>query len=154
MLLACLALTATGSASEAAVRANDAFRVRSVRGKIVWLADALERLHGVESLPAAKQRIIALETDDHHLYPLVEDKRGRSFRLDPRLREGTVELLARQHRGSPMLQVIKIFSIDEDGKKFELDYWCEICAIAMFELKACDCCQGPIELRRTLVSEE
>ena len=32
--------------------------------------------------------------------------------------------------------------------RLELDYWCDICAIAMYELKECECCQGPIELRR------
>ena len=46
-----------------------------------------------------------------------------------------------------MVQVIQIFAIKPDGLH-ELDYWCEICAIAMFDLKPCDCCQGPIDLRR------
>ena len=34
-----------------------------------------------------------------------------------------------------------------DGKKYELDYWCDICAIPMYELKECECCQGPIRFR-------
>ena len=55
--------------------------------------------------------------------------------------------------GSPMLQVIQVFETRAEGK-FELDYWCEICAIAMFELKDCECCQGPIELRARKVGSE
>jgi hypothetical protein len=123
------------------------FRVRSIHGKVVWFAESLERRHGVKSVPESKHRILALETDKGVLYPLVEDKRGRSFRLDTRLRGVPLELLVRQHTGSPLVQVIKILAI-EAGGKYELDYWCEICSIAMIELKVCDCCQGPSELRR------
>ena len=43
--------------------------------------------------------------------------------------------------------MIQIFAIKKDGK-FEIDYWCDICAIEIYELKPCDCCQGPIRLRK------
>jgi hypothetical protein len=115
------------------------------------MAEALERRHGVQSVREAAERILAFETPEGVLHPLLEDERGRAFRRDPRLRNQDLELLVRQHAGSPMLQVIKTFAIDASGEKFELDYWCEICAIAMFELKPCDCCQAPIELRRRKV---
>ena len=122
--------------------------LQTLRGKVVWLAEALERRYGIHSVPEAAERILALETASGRLHPLLEDKRGRSFRLDPRLRSEQVELLVRVHAKSPMAQVIKIFAIDARENRFELDYWCEICSIAMFELKACDCCQAPIVLRR------
>ena len=114
--------------------------------------EALAKRHGVKSVPEAAQRVLALETADGQLIPIVEDTRGRSFRRDKRLRGIEVELLARQHSGSPFVQVIQIFAIKRDGK-YELDYWCEICAIAMFELKACDCCQADIELRQRKVKK-
>lgn len=119
----------------------------TLRGKVVWLADALERLHGVRTVPEAHKRILTLETPSGELHPIVEDIRGRAFRRDERLRNLDVEVQARRHRSSPMIQIIRLFEVRDDGL-YELDYWCEICAIAMFELKACDCCQGPIELRR------
>ncbi len=119
----------------------------TIRGRVVWLADALTRLHGIQTVPEARDRILALETADGQLYPLVEDVRGRAFRYDKRLREMNVELLVRQHRGSPMVQIVRVFELTDKGR-FEIDYWCEICSIALFELKDCDCCQGPIELRR------
>lgn len=126
------------------------FKTLSVRGRVVWMADAMARRHGVKSVAEAAERILAIETKDGELLPLLEDTRGRAFRVDPRLMTFDVELLVRQHRGSPMLQVIGVNSI-EKGTKFEVDYWCEICAIAMYELKPCDCCQGETELRRRAV---
>jgi len=114
--------------------------------------EALGRLHGVRTVPEAAERILALETRDGRLHPLIEDIRGRGFRRDKRLRSTPVELLVRRRKGSPMMQVIRVFAITK-GAKHELDYWCEICAIAMFELKPCDCCQAPIELRRRQAGE-
>lgn len=124
---------------------------RAVRGRVFWMAEALERLHGVSTVSEAKEYLLALETKDGQLIPLVEDVRGRSFRRDKRLRGIEVELLVKQIAGSPMVQVIQVFAIKPDGK-YEIDYWCEICSIAMFELKACDCCQGDIELRERKVA--
>ena len=126
---------------------RDKFVTKPLRGRVVWLAEALSRLHGVQTVPEAAERTLALETPEGKLHPLVEDVRGRAFRRDERLRKLPVELLVRQYTGSPLVQVVRAFELTKDGN-LELDYWCEICSIAMFELKECDCCQGPIELRR------
>ena len=135
--------------SQGFVRSGDEPKHQTVtlRGRIVWLAEALEKRYGIESVPEAKERMLALQTADGQIHPIVEDVRGRSFRLDERLRKPEVELVVRRFDGSPAVQVIRIYEIAKDGK-YELDYWCEICSIAMFELKACDCCQGDIDLRR------
>ncbi len=129
-------------------------KTESLRGRIVWLNEALNRRFEIMTVPEAKERVLAIETKEGGLHPLVEDIRGRSFRKDARLRElADVELLVRRFRGSPAVQVIRIYSHEKSsGKKvrLEIDYWCEICAIAMFELKACDCCQGDIELRKAV----
>ncbi len=125
----------------------------TLRGRVVWLAEAQTRLHGIKTVPEAKERVLALETAQGKLHPLVEDIRGRAFRRDERLRTIEVELLVRQYQGSPMVQVVQVFELTKDGR-FEIDYWCTICSIAMFELKECDCCQGPIEFRRQLVKAD
>jgi len=127
--------------------AQPPFVTKTIRGRVVWLAEAMHRLHEIESVPEAGDRILALETEDGELHPIVEDIRGRAFRRDDRLRKMKVELLVRQHQGSPMVQIVRVYELTEAGR-FEIDYWCEICAIAMFEVKDCECCQGPIELRR------
>ena len=122
----------------------------SLRGRVVWLADALQQLHGIQTVPESRDRVLVLQTDDGQLHPLVEDIRGRGIRRDERLRNTPCELLVRKHDGSPFVQVIRFFAVREDGK-YELDYWCEICAIATFEIKPCECCQGPVELRERRV---
>ena len=129
------------------------FEVLTLRGRVVWLAEAMTRRHGVKTVPEAAKRVLALETPDGKLFPLAEDIRGRGFRRDERLRKVDLELLVRRYRGAPVIQVIRAFELTKKGK-FELDYWCEICSIAMFELKPCDCCQGEIELRRRIVGKD
>ncbi|MGE0608586.1 MAG: hypothetical protein AB7O62_15935 [Pirellulales bacterium] len=118
----------------------------SLRGKVVYLAEALQRRFGIETDADAVRQQVALETDEGELYPIVKDARGRGFLLDDRLRDVEMELLVRRHIGSPVVQVIRVYTIKPDGR-YELDYWCDICAIPMYELKQCECCQGPIRLR-------
>jgi hypothetical protein len=123
------------------------FNQETIRGRVVFLAEAMERRTGAASVSEAKDRVLALETTKGELVPLLEDVRGRAFRRDERMRRPQIELLVRRYPGSPFVQVIRVFEIAKDGR-YELDYWCDICAIAMYELKECECCQGPIELRR------
>jgi hypothetical protein len=128
-----------------------AFQKLAFRGRVVYLAEAMERLHGVKSAAEAKENILALETPGGALYPLVEDKMGHSFRLDERLRATPMELLVRRYEGSPAVQVIRIHALEGD-KKYLLDYWCDVCSIPMYELKPCDCCQGDVRLRKREVT--
>ncbi len=145
VLLALLLATTPPAAAE-----PPAFQLETIRGRVVYLHEALEKQYGITTVPEAKERVLALQTADGTLIPLVEDVRGRAFRADERLRKLDVELLVRRYTGSPAVQVIRLFETAKDGKH-ELDYWCDICAIAMFELKPCDCCQGETELRRRRV---
>lgn len=129
--------------------ANDSTKAphnATFRGRVVWLADGLRELHGIRQDDDAAQAMAALQTGDGRLLPLVKDARGRGFWLDERLRDIDVELYAREFPGTPWIQVIRVYTI-HDGQTFELDYWCDICAIPMFELKACECCQGETRLR-------
>ena len=81
--------------------------------------------------------------------PLVKDFHSRGFWRDPRLRADEVEFVVRRYEQSPAVQLVRWFAIRK-GRKYELDYWCDICAIPMYELKTCDCCQGEIRLRERL----
>lgn len=138
------------SAAEPNAPAETKFALESLQGRVVWSAEAMARLHGAQSADDAQQRTLALETRDGRLHPLLEDVRGRAFRADARLRRMEVELLVRRYPRTPIVQVVNVYELTAEGK-FEIDYWCEVCAIAMFELKACECCQGDIELRRRRV---
>jgi len=122
-----------------------------LRGRVVWAAEVLEK-RGARSVPEAEQRTLALETAAGELIPILEDVRGRGFRSDERLRQMDLELLVRKLPKSPFVQIIGVYQWD-GKRKLEIDYWCQVCAIAMVELKPCDCCQGETELRKRRVSE-
>ena len=123
------------------------FETQTLHGRVVYLAEAFEKQTGIASVPEAKDRILALQTASGELIPLFEDVRGRAFRRDDRLREMQLELVVRRYPQSPAVQIIRVIEVTKEGRH-EIDYWCEICAIAMFEQKDCECCQGPVELRR------
>jgi hypothetical protein len=126
------------------------YATETIRGKVVYLAEAMEKQTGVPSVPEARERILALQTPAGNFVPFLEDVRGRAFRRDDRLRAMEVELVVRRYQQSPAVQIIRVFEVAKDGR-YEIDYWCEICSIAMFEQKDCECCQGPVELRRRKV---
>ncbi len=129
------------------------YTLQRLRGKMVYLAEAMKRLHGTESDADARQSAVALETSDGHLHPILKDARGRGFWMDERLRGIELELLVCAYPGSPVVQVVRVYSL-KNGQRFELDYWCDICAIVMYELKECECCQGPTRIRTRLVDEK
>lgn len=122
----------------------------TLRGKVVWQAEALRRRFGIETDPDAGEATAAVEIADGPIWPLVRDARGRGFWLDARLRDRELELFVRRYPGSPVVQVIRVYTLRPEGK-YELDYWCDICAIPMYELKDCECCQGPTRLRQRRV---
>jgi len=125
----------------------------TLKGRVVWLNSLLKDRFGIGTAADAKQQSLALDSTDGNLYPIVEDARGHAFRLDDRLRERPVEMLVRRYDGSPMIQVIRLYAIREDGN-YELDYWCDICAIQMFQPGDCSCCQAKNRLRERKVEEQ
>jgi hypothetical protein len=147
LLLALLVAQAGQPSGEAAAKTEPEYQTISVRGRIVWLRDEFEK-DGVPLAAEVAKGQLVLRDAGGNLHPLLEDRRGHAFRLDPRLRANEVELLVRRFARHPYLQVLKVYEFDKKGVKYELVYWCEICAITMFELKPCDCCQGKIELQR------
>ena len=128
------------------------YTTESIQGRVVWMADALKENFGVATDDDVAHAVVALEEVDGRLHPIVKDQRGRCFYSDERLRDIDVELFVRRYSGSPMLQVVRVYTI-KSGKKYELDYWCDICSIPMYELKPCECCQGPTRLRERLVEK-
>lgn len=128
------------------------FRVTYISGKVVWYGEALERRLGVTAVPESLERILALETDDGQLLPMIEDTRARAFRIDDRLRKMHVKLRVRQYEATPAIQVLGVFEL-RNGKTLRIDYWCDICAITMYEAGPCSCCQADNRLRRREVDE-
>jgi hypothetical protein len=40
-----------------------------------------------------------------------------------------------------------VFTFDKQGQRQYTDYYCDTCAFPMYEIKPCECCQGPVRLR-------
>lgn len=128
------------------------YTTETLSGRVVWLEDALARQLGVTTEPTAAATSVVLETSDGRLLPIIPDVRGRAFAVDERLRDQQMRLLVRRYHKAPMIQVIRVFVPKDDGL-YELDYWCDICAIPMYIQKACECCQGPNRLRLEKVED-
>jgi hypothetical protein len=114
-------------------------------GKVVLATEGLKR----KGLKAAEemQGQVVLETSDGELIPILADWRGRAFFQDERLRDRRVELVGYRRKGIPYLQVLMVFTFNDAGDREYTDYWCDVCSIPMYEIKACECCQGEIRLR-------
>jgi hypothetical protein len=140
------------AAEKPASKSATKYKTETLRGKVVWLAEALRRRYGLRLDADAEQSLVALETPQGELIPIMKTDRGRGFWKDERLRGIDMELFVRRYEGTPLVQVIRVYTV-KNGKKYELDYWCDVCAIPMFELKACECCQGTIRIRERLVEE-
>jgi hypothetical protein len=117
-----------------------------ISGKVVMLVDAL-KLRGVKTYAEEIQGQVVLVTAEKELIPIVPDWRGRAFYQDERLRDRQVDLVVNRRPGVPWMQVLSIYTFDEKGTRNITDYWCDVCSIPMYEIKDCECCQGPTRLR-------
>ena len=129
------------------------YKTERMSGRLVWLADALKRRYNIETDADASESIVALDTIEKKLFPVVKDARGRAFFADARLRNVDMELVVRRFADVSLIQVIRVYSVKPQGT-YEVDYWCDICAIPMYELKECECCQGPTRIRERKVDSQ
>ena len=142
--------TANGQPSESAaneqpVRSTTQLRKELFHGRVVMLRPALKQ-RGVQAFEEF-DAMVALETSDNQLIPIIPDWRGRAFYQDARLRDRAVDLVGYRRPGIPFLQILMVFTFDDQGTRQYTDYWCDICSIPMYEIKPCDCCQADIRLR-------
>ncbi len=131
--------------------AQGTFKTEYYKGKVVPLASVLAK-HGAKLDADAAPHWLALVGDDGKVYPLVKDDGARMFFKDARLLNRPMRLTGRLVPGTQLLQVTNVHSY-KDGKLHEVYYWCDICSIRGFELHACDCCGGPMELREVPAPE-
>jgi len=118
---------------------------RLFSGKVVRVRDALEE-RGIKVADEMKDQV-ALETASGDLIPIAADWRGRAFYQDEKLRNRKVEIVGYRREGIPWLHALIIYFFNDEGQRVVFDYWCDICSIPMYEIKKCECCQGPIRHR-------
>ena len=151
LVWAAISMSALAGAAESPAKtdvksSDDAAPVKKLySGKVVEVQEALKK-RGIKAYDEIKGQV-ALETIDGRLLPIVPDWRGRAFFQDEHLRNRPVDLIGFQKPGVPYLQVLVVYTFDEHGIREYTDYWCDICSIPMYEIKPCDCCQGPTRLR-------
>lgn len=141
-------VVATDSAADASAETKSAATpVKELfRGKVVLLNEALKQ-QKVTAYDKELTGLVALQSSNGSLLPILPDWRGRAFYQDERLRNRPVELIGFRRPGIPFLQVLMVFTFDEKQQRQYTDYWCDICSIPMYEIKPCDCCQQDIRLR-------
>lgn len=110
-------------------------------GKVVLLQEALKK-RDIKVADEMKLQAV-LETKTDELIPIAADWRGRAFFQDRKLRDRPVEIVGYRRPGIPYLQALVVYYFNKKGEREEFDYWCDICAIPMYEIKDCECCQGP-----------
>ena len=144
---------AAAASDAAASEASSEYRSALVRGRVVWMAEALKEQFQISTVPEVAENNLAIQTADGRLIPIAENIRGRAFRKDERLRDMEVELLVRRHTRQPFVQIIRVYELADDDQRFEVDYWCDVCAINMFEPGPCSCCQDDNRIRKRLVED-
>jgi hypothetical protein len=117
-----------------------------VSGKVIPLVEALKQ-RAIKTYSEEIKDQVVLVSRSGEILPIVPDWRGRAFYQDEHLRNRPVDLVVNRRKGVPWLQVLSIYVFDENNVRSIMDYWCDICAIPMYEIKECECCQGPTRLR-------
>ncbi|QDU43403.1 hypothetical protein Mal52_18770 [Symmachiella dynata] len=136
---------APAAAAEEQSEKQDKARKELLTGQVKFLGPAL-RARGVKAYDEMDEQVVLI-AENGDLVPLVADWRGRAFYQDERLRDRKVQLIVRRRPDNPYAQVLIVYTFDDKGERKYTDYWCDICSIPMYEIKECECCQGPIRLR-------
>lgn len=142
--------SAARDAGKVASSPDVAYRTETLSGKVVWLSEALKQHFNISTVPESAESSLVLMTQEGRMFPLVENLRGRAFRKDDRLRDKELELTVRSYDKQPFVQVVGVFE-NLDGQLREIDYWCDVCAIVMYETGPCACCQDHNRLRKRRV---
>jgi len=129
-------------------------RIEVLRGKVVSLNERLAR-QGIRLDPDAGLQL-AFESTEGKALPLVRDAASLMFYRDARLLDRPLEVRARVVPNTGLLQLLEVFGL-KDEQRFEIYYWCEVCAIKRFTLEktgVCECCGGAMELRERKVERK
>jgi len=128
-----------------------AAKVETLTGKAVRLADVLSK-EGVKLDVEAAPHWLALVTDAGKVHPLVKDDGSRLFFNDETLLNRPMQITGRFLAGGSLLQVSVVNSLHK-GKRYDVYYWCDICAIRRGAKNTCECCGGPMVLKEEPVKE-
>lgn len=117
--------------------------IKAYEGKIVSLDEVKKKS---TSTADAKAEGVALKLADGTFHLIAIDDVSRLLFLDAQFLGREVRLTAQLVPGGKTLKVKKVQTI-VDGKRFNVDYWCERCQLAATEPGRCRCCGDVVMLR-------
>ena len=112
--------------------APNAASVLELRGKIVKLGS------GTNS--------VAFKTESGVVYPLARNQKSEALFTDTNLSTKTLIVRGRLQPKTNLLEITANLYSLHDGKRFEIYYYCDICAIKTSEPGPCMCCREPVQL--------
>ena len=123
-----------------------------LRGRIVCLTEELVSEHQVTPACATRGHVYALKTGDGKLHPLLPTESAAAVWLDERYRQLDLQIVARRFPNTEFIEVIK-YQTWRNDKPFDLDYFCIVCNISVYQPGPCECCQDPVEYREVPATE-
>ena len=114
-----------------------------LRGRIVCLAEEMHRLHQT-ALPTGHEHLYGFRTNEGTYYTLLRTRTAEGLFADKRLHERELIVQGRVLPNTQILDAIPVGSVRE-GRRYELYYWCTVCAIKTVIPGPCMCCQDDVE---------
>lgn len=124
--------------------------IEELAGRVVPLGTYLSRHWGVSVDREQGDSQVVLVTDDGKAIPLLRDDRSRFFFVDPRVQDRPVVLKVYAYSRMPYVRLLDAWTV-KDGKRFQIRYWCNTCAITTYTPGRCPCCQDDVELQEVPV---
>ncbi len=121
-------------------------------GRVVCLAEELRARFGAAVDPV-HDHLYGFRVDAKNgprYFTLVRTPHSEALFVDERFRKHSLVLSGRIFPGSQLLEVSGWLWI-RDGVRYDVYYWCEVCAIRGVDPGPCACCQGEVELREKAV---
>ena len=115
-----------------------------LRGRVVCLAEEMERLHDVE-LPSHHEHVYGLKMSDGRYYTLLRTRNSEAIFTDAEVRAKDLLLKGKIFPHTDLFEAVTLRCV-RDGKVYDLVYYCDICHIFTIAPGICECCKGPTTL--------
>lgn len=123
-----------------------------LRGQVLPYREAVGRKTGQALVEEWGRDLLAFQTEEGRILPLLPTEAARFFYQDRRMWRRRMEVTSRVDPNVPAVSMLEVRAVKGD-RLYEIFYWCDICSIKMYQLKQCECCQGPVQIREHPVGE-
>lgn len=151
--VSCLLLTQVQAGSAEQGNSSDSPRELTLRGRVVCILEEIQKQFGA-GVAAEHDHLWGFQSKSQNgkIYTLAETRLSEALFLDERLREKELIIKGRVFPKTQVLEATKIQSV-QDGKVYDLYYYCDICSITTVTPRECSCCRGPVRLVEELLED-